>query len=272
MLLVGPPAPSDSPVRRLSLIGMGVGSVEHVTGQAVRALGEVDVVLTVDKGETKADLNGLRTEILARHARPGVRTISVAEPERDRHPADYDAEVRRWHDARAQVWARALHDEIAPGQRGAFLVWGDPALYDSTLRILDTVLATGLELAVDVVPGVTAVQVLTAAHRIPLNTIGGAVHVTTGRRLLIDAARAQPSDTLVVMLDAASAHAGLDGSAWDVWWGAHLGADDEVLVAGPLDVVGAEITAAKAAARQRHGWVMDTYLLRRRGGSDAAQE
>lgn len=254
--------------RRLLLIGIGVGSVEHVTAQAARALGEVDVVFTVDKGEAKADLNALRAEICAAHARPGLRTVAVAEPERDRDPGDYAAEVRRWHDARAQVWAQALATELAPGQVGAFLVWGDPALYDSTLRILDTVagtaVGTGLELSVQVIAGVTSVQVLTAAHRIPLNTIGGAVHVTTGRRLRDDAARAQPGDTLVVMLDAGSAHAELEGAQWDIWWGAHLGAADEVLLAGPLAQVGEQITAAKAAARERHGWVMDTYLLRRR--------
>lgn len=257
--------------RRLLLIGIGVGSVEHVTAQAARALGAVDVVFTVDKGEAKADLNALRAEICAAHARPGLRTVAVAEPERDRNPADYTEEVQRWHDARAQVWAQALRTELAPGQVGAFLVWGDPALYDSTLRILETVTGTtatadvaGLALSVQVIPGITAVQVLTAAHCIPLNTIGGAVHVTTGRRLRTDAARAQPGDTLVVMLDAGSAHAELDGAQWDVWWGAHLGAADEVLLAGPLAQVGKQITAAKAAARERHGWVMDTYLLRRR--------
>ncbi|MEO6879871.1 MAG: precorrin-6A synthase (deacetylating), partial [Mycobacteriaceae bacterium] len=174
-------------------------------------------------------------------------------------------------DARAQVWARALRTELELGQVGAFLVWGDPALYDSTLRILDTVTGAGLELSLEVVPGITAVQVLTAAHRIPLNTIGGAVHVTTGRRLGADAARAQPGDTLVVMLDAGSAHAELDGAQWDIWWGAHLGAADQVLLAGPLALVGGQITAAKAAARVRHGWVMDTYLLRRSSASDLAQ-
>ncbi len=263
--------------RRLLLIGIGVGSVEHVTAQAARALGGVDVVFTVDKGDAKADLNALRAEICAAHARPGMRTVAVAEPERDRNPVDYPAEVRRWHDARAQVWAQALRTELAPGQVGAFLVWGDPALYDSTLRILDTVTgtmdtvdATDLELVVEVIPGITAVQVLTAAHRVPLNTIGGAVHVTTGRRLRDDAARAQPGDTLVVMLDAGSAHAELDGAEWDIWWGAHLGAADQVLLDGPLAQVGEQITAAKAAARERHGWVMDTYLLRRR--SDPVQE
>jgi precorrin-6A synthase len=35
------------------------------------------------------------------------------------------------------------------------------------------------------------------------------------------------------------------------------------LVAGPLERCKAEIERVRAAARAEHGWIMDTYLLRR---------
>lgn len=258
------------PARRLRLIGIGVGSVEHVTAEAVAALHEVDVVFTVDKGETMDDLNVLRRQICDRYGRPGLRTVAVHEPDRDRDPADYPSEVRRWHDARAQVWADALRDELSESTVGAFLVWGDPALYDSTLRILDTIADRGhVALDVDVIPGITSVQVLTARHRIPLNTIGGPVRITTGRRLVDDAAGADPAESIVVMLDGGSAFAGLDPTAWDIWWGAYLGSSDEILLAGALADVGDRITATKREARARVGWVMDVYLLRRRPARSA---
>jgi precorrin-6A synthase len=47
-----------------------------------------------------------------------------------------------------------------------------------------------------------------------------------------------------------------------IWWGAYLGTDDELLVAGRIDEVGERIAALRAGARARHGWIMDTYLLR----------
>ncbi|MCA3862067.1 MAG: hypothetical protein IOB81_25890, partial [Burkholderia sp.] len=47
--------------------------------------------------------------------------------------------------------------------RLALLVWGDPALYDSSLRIAERLQAGGLPLRVRVVPGLTSLQLLTAA-------------------------------------------------------------------------------------------------------------
>ena len=46
--------------------------------------------------------------------------------------------------------------------------------------------------------------------------------------------------------------------------GAYLGGPDEILRAGRLPEVAADIDATRAAARARKGWIMDTYLLRRR--------
>jgi precorrin-6A synthase len=254
--------PASPPRRTMSLIGMGVGDPASLTHEASAALAGVDVLFTIDKGPAKADLNALRAEICARHARPGLRVVEVSEPDRDRAPDDYQAEVRRWHTARAEVWAQALLAELDDSDRGAFLVWGDPALYDSSLRILDDIRARGLvDVAVTVIPGISSVQVLTARHRVPLNTVGGAVHVTTGRRL---ATEADGQDSVVVMLDGATAWHDLDASQWDIYWGAYLGGADEITIAGPLAEVGAEIATAKQTARARKGWIMDVYLLRRR--------
>ncbi|ONH31297.1 precorrin 6A synthase [Pseudofrankia asymbiotica] len=241
---------------------MGVGDPESLTHAASRALASADVLFTVDKGEAKADLNALRAQVCAVYAGPGLRVVEVEEPERDRAPADYRAEVRRWHAARAAVWADALLTELDEGGRGAFLVWGDPALYDSSLRILDDIRERGLvDVDVEVVPGISSVQALTARHRIPLNTVGGSVHITTGRRL---AAEVAGHDSVVVMLDGAAAWRTLDADDWDIYWGAYLGAADEIALAGPLAELSAQIAAVKQEARARKGWIMDVYLLRRR--------
>ncbi|MEM1343309.1 MAG: precorrin-6A synthase (deacetylating), partial [Pseudomonadota bacterium] len=145
--------------------------------------------------------------------------------------------------------------------RIALMVWGDPSLYDSTLRIAKRLPALGFSLRVRVVAGLTSVQLLTASHAIPLNGLGAPVLITTGRRLR----QGWPSgvDTLAVMLDGGCAFQGLDPEGIEIWWGAYLGMAEEILRAGALAEIGQEIVALRAEARARHGWIMDTYLLHR---------
>jgi precorrin-6A synthase len=253
-------------VRTVQVIGIGAGDPDHLTLQAVAALRRTDVFFVVDKGEPTADLAGLRAELLARHVTGPYRVATMPDPERDRSTGltgeAYAAAVREWQRRRAAHYARALTDEVPDGGVGSFLVWGDPAIYDGTLRILDD-LAEGLDLPLTVVsvPGVSAVQALAAAHRLVLNRTGGAFTVTTGRRL---AREGMTGDDVVVMLDARCAFAGLPDTGVDIFWGAYLGTSDEVLVAGDLAVVKDEIMAVRARERARKGWIMDTYLLRRR--------
>ena len=105
-------------------------------------------------------------------------------------------------------------------------------------------------------------QALAAGHRIPLNAIGEAVRITTGRALREDAGIG--ADATVVMLDGDPTFAGLDPDL-TIHWGAYLGSEHEILVSGRLGDVGDEIRRVRAQARAAHGWIMDTYLLRRPG-------
>jgi precorrin-6A synthase len=247
-------------MRKLSIIGIGAGNPDHITVQATKALATIDVVFLIGKGDDKADLAQLRKEICARYITKPFRFVEAQDPERDRTPADYGGAVTDWHAKRAAIYERMIREELGDSQHGAFLVWGDPSLYDSTLRIVDQVMAmrtTAFEL--DVIPGITSVQALAAAHKIALNRIGGPVHITTGRQL----AQGMPSDDVVVMLDGGCAFNTVQSDGIDIYWGAYVGTADEILVSGPLRERGPEIEKLRAEARARHGWIMDTYLLRR---------
>jgi precorrin-6A synthase len=250
-------------MRELLVIGMGPGHPDQITVQAVHALNRVDVFFRIDKGDAKSGLNAVRDEILRRHVtRPGYRVVDIPEPPRDRTAADYQGAVRDWHEARAEAIEAALATELGEDGVGAFLVWGDPSLYDSTLRIIDSMLARGtVPFGYSVIPGVTSVQALAAAHRVPLNRVGEPVHITPARRL--DGGLPAGVDSAVVMLDPGFTAAGFDDPALTVFWGAYLGTPDETLISGPLSEVAEEITSARAGLRARHGWIMDTYLLRR---------
>ena len=251
-------------MRRLLLIGIGAGDPEHVTVQAVKAMNTVDVFFVIDKGLDKVDLTRLRTEICERYIEHDLwRIVDIPDPERDRAAPAYRAAVAAWREQRAERLEQAIERELGEDACGALLVWGDPSLYDSTLAVVERIVARGrVALAYEVIPGITSVQALTARHRVPLNRVGGEVRITTGRRLregLSDA-----DENVVVMLDAECSFKALAGEDIDIWWGAYVGTPEEILIAGKIDDVADEIERVRAEARARKGWIMDTYLLRRR--------
>jgi precorrin-6A synthase len=246
----------------LSLIGIGTGNPDHLTRQAIKALNAADLVLIPRKGASKADLAELRRAICAEAIGDGKARIAEFDlPVRDAAQADYRAGVDDWHDAIAGVWKDRILAEIGESGRVALLVWGDPSLYDSTLRIAGRVAQT-LPLTVRVVPGITALQALTAAHAIPLNDVGAPFLVTTGRQLREHGWPAGV-DTLAVMLDGECSFLGIAPDGVTIWWGAFVGMENQVILAGPLRDVAGRIVATRAEARARHGWIMDIYILRR---------
>ncbi|MBM6404188.1 precorrin-6A synthase (deacetylating) [Phycicoccus sp. CSK15P-2] len=250
--------------RAVHVIGIGTGSPAHVTGQAVSAMRACDVFLVADKGEAKDELVAVRRGLCEELLEAGsYRFVTVPDPERgpdaSRDAAQYQAGVDAWHAARARRYAEVL-DALPVDAVVGFLVWGDPAFYDSTVRIVEAV-GRLTPVVMSVVPGISALQVLAAEHGIVLNGIGGPVHVTTGRRL---ASEWRPElGTVVVMLDARLQCVQLLKRAPDLYvhWGAYLGLPQQELRAGRLADLADELVTLRAQLRERHGWVMDTYAL-----------
>jgi precorrin-6A synthase len=250
-------------MRKVFVIGIGAGNPDYLTVQAINALNEVDVFFIMDKGEEKEDLVRLRKEICQRYIKDkSYRTVETADPPRDRTGSSYEQAVRTWHQKRADLYERLIAEELGEEECGAFLVWGDPALYDSTLRIIDRIVAGGtIAFEYEVIPGISAIQALAARHKIALNRVGGSIHVTTGRKI----AEGLPDniDDVVVMLDADCSFKAIDDTGIDIYWGAYLGTEDEILLAGRLRDLARDIERMRAEAKARKGWIMDTYLLRR---------
>lgn len=248
-------------MRKIFVIGIGVGDPDHVTIQAIKALNQVDVFFISDKGAEKAALRDLRTTICERFIENAdYRTVGIDIPQRAT-TGDYLASVDEWHGRLADIYGRVFEHELEEDKIGGILVWGDPAIYDSTLRIIERVRAKGLRLHIEVIPGISSVQVLAAKHRIALNQVGESVLLTTGRKL----ADGFPGKfgSVVVLLDGAQAFAHLAEQDLDIFWGAYLGTKDEILLSGKLADVKDEIEAVRGRAREQHGWIMDTYLLRK---------
>ncbi len=128
-------------------------------------------------------------------------------------------------------------------------MWGDPALYDSTLGILEEVRERGtVAFDYDVVPGVSSVSALVARHRTGLNRVARPVQITTGRRLA-EEGFPEGVDDVVVMLDAHQRFRAFAGEDVDIYWGAYIGTPDEILVSGPV----AEAAPASNACGRRRG-------------------
>lgn len=251
-------------MRKLLVIGIGAGDPDFMTVQAINALNQADVFFVFDKGDAKGGLVRLRKDICERFIKDrSYRFVSIEDPVRDPIPQGYKRGVEAWHRERAARLASRIVAEVGEDGCGAFLVWGDPSLYDSTLRLLDLLRAeSSVAFDCEVIPGISAIQVLASRHRLVLNTIGGSVTLITGREL---AEKGFPagSDSVVVMLDRGDGLRAACKETVDIYWGAYLGTPDERLVAGRLSDIIDEIERIRTEEKARHGWIMDTYLLRR---------
>ena len=252
-------------MRKVLIIGIGPGRPDYVTVQAINALNRVDVFFIPDKGAEKEALARLRLDICERYVTDRDYRLAVFRtPERESDVGDYKTNVRDWHARIEASYETLFAEELGDDECGAFLVWGDPTLYDSTLRIVEAIRSKGkLAFDYEVIPGISSVQVLAARHRVPLNRIGEAVHITTGRKLREEFPG--NADSVVVMLDGEQSFKTIEDGGIDIYWGAYVGTPDEILLSGRLPDVAGDIEAIRAAARRDKGWIMDTYLLRKSG-------
>jgi precorrin-6A synthase len=247
-------------VRKICVVGIGAGDPDHLTLQAAKAIGRTDVFFLLDKGETKASLIDLRERLIRGYSQPRKRIVEGRDPDRDRTPADYTGTVNDWRHRRSLVLEELIVEHLRDEEIGSILVWGDPSLYDSTIAILEEILDRGaVEFEFEVIPGISSVSALAAKHRIGLNRVGQPFQVTTGRRLA--AGWPEGVDDVVVMLDAQQAFTAHPDA--DIYWGAYVSTPDELLASGRVSEVADEIVKTRTEARKQHGWIMDTYLLRR---------
>ncbi len=249
-------------MRTILVIGIGAGNPDYLTVQAINAMQRAEVFFMPDKGLEKAGLNAIRLGMLERFVpEQRYRLVEFAIPSRRQaETAGYRDAVQEWRD-KLEAAYRSLFEELGEDGTGAFLVWGDPTLYDGTLRILKDMQAAGWELAIEVIPGISAPQALAAQHQVTLNRVGEAVTITTGRR--VGEGEADRLSSAVVMLDNHQAFRRFAGEEAEIFWGAYLGTPDEILVAGPVGEVEDEIDRLRGEAQARHGWIMDTYMIRK---------
>lgn len=249
-------------MRTILVIGIGAGNPDYLTVQAINAMNRAEVFFMPDKGEEKAGLNAIRLAMLARFVtKPLYRLVDFAIPSRRQAatPGYRDA-VQEWRD-KLEAAYQQMFAELGENGIGAFLVWGDPTLYDGTLRILKDMQGAGWEFAIEVIPGISAPQALAAQHQVTLNRVGEAVTITTGRR--VGEGEADELSSMVVMLDNHQVFRRFAGDDAEIFWGAYLGTADEILVAGKVADMVDHIDRVRSEAQAKNGWIMDTYMIRK---------
>jgi precorrin-6A synthase len=250
-------------MKKILIIGIGAGDPEYLTIQAVNALNQVDVFFILDKGVAKEKLIAFRRELCERYIKDrNYRFLDADSPDWERRSADYGTTIADLNRDKQAVFERLIGEGMTDGECGAFLVWGDPSLYDSTIRIVEAIARDRAhDIDYEVIPGITAAQALAAKHKTTLNRIGGTIEITTGRRI----AQGFPDnvDSVIVMLDAENGYKRLVDQNIEIFWGAYIGTPDEILIAGKLEDVADDIERTRADARRANGWIMDTYLLRK---------
>ena len=255
-------------IKRIRIIGIGMGDPDQVTGKAAPRLGTVDVIPVADEGEVGADLAAVRQRVcdalipsdrpyrLVEMARPATR---VRMPNATRRHTDRGcAAGTRSRSTRGRRSSRGCLPRrrrsasscgatppsmtrpsgwSTPSWRG-----GRPAVWRST--------TTSSRASVRR----SCWRRVTESR---LGRMGAPVHITTGRRL-VDEFDPGLGD-VVVMLDGHLACAALvDGYPdLELCWGAYLGSADELLVRGRLADVIEEVEAGAGrgpgTARLDHG-------------------
>ncbi|MDQ7992068.1 MAG: precorrin-2 C(20)-methyltransferase [Propionicimonas sp.] len=156
------PAPAGTTPTLIG-VGVGPGDPDLITVKALDALGRADVVL-VPATDTGTDETG-RAEQVVLAACPGVAGRIERVP--------FSMAQRQGVGARRleswQASARAAEAAFARGAGTvAFATVGDPSVYSTFSYLAAHVRAAVAGLEVQVVPGITAMQALAAASRIPL--------------------------------------------------------------------------------------------------------
>ena len=270
-------------ISRMRVIGIGMGDPGQVTAEAARALATVDVFIVVREAEARADVGAARQAVCDAliPAERVYRVVELSEVSEvtDMRPGphaggDAAAYGSRMHDVQAatvDACAEVIEGLAEHETTVGFLVSGDAALHDPTIHLVDALVqrcaVRGRAVEHDVIAGVSAPALLAARHRIPLGRNAAPVHLTTGRRL-VEEFDLGLGDVVVVADDDLACAVLVDAFPdLELYWGAYLGSADELLVHGRLADVIEDVRRVRARARERHGWITDTYLLRQPGGA-----
>ncbi|MEA3385673.1 MAG: SAM-dependent methyltransferase, partial [Thermodesulfobacteriota bacterium] len=118
-------------MRKIYLIGIGPGNSDYLTLQAIDTMKKVDVFFILEKEKGFKEFLKIRKEILEKYLdRETYRVVNAKIPKRKKNRKSYKEEVKTWREQKAEVITELIENKMKDGEIGAFLIWGDPSLYD----------------------------------------------------------------------------------------------------------------------------------------------
>lgn len=239
--------------KKIYLIGIGPGDPKYLTVQAIERIRKLKTFLIPLKKGKKSQLTEIRKKIIeyCRSDRE-FRLIELDFPERKKFQP-YEDSVRQWREEKKRMLLEVIKDIDEAG----LMIWGDPSLYDGHIDIMREI-QEHIPLEIEVIPGISSISVLAAKHKSSLNKIGGSLLITTPRGLR---KMKELTDNTVVLLDNYETFRFFKGKNLKIYWGAYLGTEDETIFSGYLDECLEQLVELRRELKNKHGWIMETYLL-----------
>ena len=242
-------------VKKVYLIGMGPGNLKYLTLEAVDLIKRLPLFLIPLKSSKKTYLTEKRKEILYKIRKDqNFKIVEIPFPERKRS-FQYKEAVISWRRKKAEILIKVLQKEST--EEAGFIVWGDPSIYDGHIEIFKDV-QKQIPIEFEIIPGISAFQILSAKHKIPLTRIAGSLLFTTPRGLK---KFSEIKENTVVFLDNYESYRKFNQKDLKIYWGAYLGTEKEVLLSGRLSEVKEKIIELRRKLRKENGWIMEIYFL-----------
>ena len=242
-------------VKKVYLIGMGPGNLKYLTLEAVDLIKRLPLFLIPLKSSKKTYLTEKRKEILYKIRKDqNFKIVEIPFPERKRS-FQYKEAVISWRRKKAEILIKVLQKEST--EEVGFIIWGDPSIYDGHIEIFKDV-QKQIPIEFEIIPGISAFQILSAKHKIPLTRIAGSLLFTTPRGLK---KFSEIKENTVVFLDNYESYRKFNQKDLKIYWGAYLGTEKEVLLSGKLSEVKEKLIELRRKLRKENGWIMEIYFL-----------
>jgi len=244
--------------KRVYIVGIGPGNPKYLTLEGYEVIKKAkNFILPLKKGP-KEELTKIREKVIefCKQGDTNYRVIKVEFPERKKGGV-YKLEVESWRTEKVSILTEVLKDV----DEACFLVLGDPSLYDGHIEIFKEI-SKNLPMEIEVIPGISTVNLLSAKHKISLTKVAETLLITTPRALRKQ--KEISSNTLVFLDNYKTFKQFKDDRELMIYWGAYLGTEKEVLFSGKLSECWQELIELRRKLKEKHGYIMETYLLTRK--------
>ena len=241
--------------KKVYIIGIGPGDPMYLTLEAYEIIKKAkNFIIPLKKGP-KEELTKIREKVIefCKQSDTNYRVIKVEFPEREKGGV-YKLEVESWRKEKVSILAKVLKDV----DEACFLVLGDPSLYDGHIEIFKEV-NKHLPIEIEVIPGISTINFLSAKHKISLTKVAESLLITTPRPLRKK--KEISRNTLVFLDNYETFKLFKDESELMIYWGAYLGTEKEVLFNGKLSECWQKLVELRRKLKKKHGYIMETYLL-----------